>query len=47
MKVFAGAYHGFDIVGLDTIDTGYIVRYNQKAADEAFRMSREFSEEWL
>lgn len=47
MKVFAGAYHGFDIVGVDTIDTGYIVRYNQKAADEAFRMSREFLEEWL
>jgi dienelactone hydrolase len=47
MKVFAGAYHAFDIVGLDTIDTGYIVRYNQKAADEAFRMSREFLEEWL
>jgi dienelactone hydrolase len=47
MKVFAGAYHGFDIVGIDTIDTGYIVRYNQKAADEAFRMSREFLEEWL
>jgi dienelactone hydrolase len=47
MKVFAGAYHAFDIVGLDTIDTGYIVRYNQKAADEAFRMSREFLEERL
>ena len=47
MKVFAGAYHGFDIVGLDTIDTGYIVRYNQKAAAEAFRMSREFLEKWL
>jgi dienelactone hydrolase len=47
MKVFAGAYHAFDVVGLDTIDTGYIVRYNQKAADEAFRMSREFLEEQL
>ena len=47
MKVFAGAYHGFDIVGLDTIDTGHIVRYNQKAADEAFRMSRKFLEERL
>jgi dienelactone hydrolase len=47
MKVFAGAYHGFDIVGIDTIDTGYIVRYNQKAADEAFRMSRRFLEERL
>ena len=47
MKVFAGAYHGFDIVGLDTIDTGHIVRYNQKAADEAFRMSHEFLEERL
>jgi dienelactone hydrolase len=47
MKVFAGAHHAFDIVGLDTIDTGYIVRYNQKAADEAFRMSREFLEERL
>ena len=47
MKVFAGAYHAFDIVGLDTIGTGYIVRYNQKTADEAFRMSREFLEERL
>jgi dienelactone hydrolase len=47
MKVFAGAYHAFDIVGIDTINTGYIVRYNQKAADEAFRMSREFLEKRL
>ena len=47
MKVFAGAYHGFDIAGIDTIDAGHIVRYNQKAADEAFRMSREFLEERL
>ncbi|MDC1286390.1 dienelactone hydrolase family protein [Gammaproteobacteria bacterium] len=47
LKVFAGAYHAFDIVGLDTIDTGYIVRYNPKAADEAFRLSREFLQERL
>ncbi len=47
MKVFADAYHGFDIVGVDTIETGFIVRYNQKATDEAFQMSREFLEEWL
>lgn len=46
MKLFPGAYHAFDIVGLDTIDTGYIVRYNQKAA-EAFWMSRDFQKEWL
>ena len=47
LKVFAGAYHGFDIVGIDTIDTGHIVRYNQRAADEAFQMTRKFLEEWL
>jgi dienelactone hydrolase len=47
LKVFTGAYHGFDIVGIDTIDAGYIVRYNQKAADESFRISREFLQERL
>ena len=47
LKVFADAYHGFDLTGLDTVDGGYIVRYNAEAAAEASEMSREFLVKWL
>jgi dienelactone hydrolase len=47
LKVFADAYHGFDLIGIDTIDGGYTVRYNPEADAEARKMSREFLEKWL
>lgn len=45
--VFAGAHHAFDHPGIDTIDAGYIIRTDPKAAAEASRMSREFLRERL
>jgi dienelactone hydrolase len=47
MKVFAGAYHGFDLDGLDIVEAGYIVRFNPEAATEASDLTREFLEKWL
>jgi dienelactone hydrolase len=47
LKVFAGAHHAFDHPGIDTVDAGYIIRSNPKAAAEASEMSREFLEERL
>jgi dienelactone hydrolase len=47
LKVFADAHHGFDLIGIDTVDGGYTVRYNAEASAEANEMSREFLEKWL
>ena len=47
LKVFADAYHGFDLTGLDIVEGGYTVRYNAEAAAEASKLSREFLEEKL
>jgi len=47
LKVFAGAYHGFDETGVDIIDAGYIIRYDPKAAARASELSRRFLEERL
>jgi dienelactone hydrolase len=47
LKVFAGAHHAFDEPGVDIIDAGYIIRYDQEAADEASNMSREFLKDRL
>lgn len=47
LKVIEGAYHGFDLQGVDGIDAGHIVRYNPKAAAEAIELSRKFLQERL
>ena len=47
LNVFAGAHHGFDLVGLDIVEAGFIVRFNPEAATEASDLTREFLEKWL
>ena len=47
LRVFADAYHGFDLVGLDIVEVGHIVRYNPEAAAETVEMTRRFLEERL
>ena len=47
LKVFTDAHHGFDLVGLDIIEVGHVVRYNSEAAAETIEMTRRFLEERL
>ena len=47
LSVFAGAHHAFDHPGIDTVDAGYIIRSDPKAAAEASAMARRYLEEWL
>ena len=47
LQVFAGAHHLFDHPGIDTVDSGYIVRSNPEAAARASETAREFLDAWL
>lgn len=47
LKVFAGAHHAFDHPGIDTIDLGYVIRTDPKAAVEASELSRKFLQQHL
>ena len=47
LGMFDNAHHAFDHPGIDTIDLGYIIRSNQKAANQANQMTREFLAKWL
>lgn len=42
LKVFADAYHLFDHPGIDTTDSGYVIRSHPAAAAEASELVREF-----
>jgi dienelactone hydrolase len=44
LRVFEDAHHGFDLVGLDMVESGYIVRYHPEAAAETIEMTRAFLE---
>jgi dienelactone hydrolase len=47
LRVFAEAYHGFDLVGLDIVEVGHIVRFSPEAAAETIELTRKFLEERL
>ncbi len=43
LKVYPGAYHAFDVAGVDTLVRGhYVVRYDREAAEDAMKRVRAF-----
>ncbi len=43
LKVYPGAYHAFDVAGVDTLVRGhYVVRYDREAAKDAMKRMRAF-----
>jgi dienelactone hydrolase len=42
LKVYPGAYHGFDLEGLDITVAGHRIRYNPEATADAIKQVKEF-----
>jgi dienelactone hydrolase len=42
LQVFAGAHHGFDHPGIDSVDAGHTIRSDPEAADKASQMVHKF-----
>ena len=47
LKVYPGAYHGFDITGLDRTFYGHRLRYNRSAAADAQVQVKDFLAKYL
>lgn len=47
LKVYPGAYHLFDLKGVDTRQEGHILRYDPEAADDAVQRIADFLAKYL